>query len=161
VGTPRAITIQLVLCIFLGVRAVEGMEKKAVLWLRGANVEVEVAFEGDVVTVLLGVHYGGASSDEASVLIVGEGFEVSYSLVEVARSEARFEDEAHVRLVGSISACPGRGVFTPFGGGPVGERDGPGVLDVLDEPAGWVGYSGLMGKSVEVAAAVPRAVIGD
>src|SRR5918997_4089524 len=141
--------------------AVEGTEKEAVLGLRGANVEVEVSFEGDVVAVLLGVHDGGVGGDEASVLIVGEGFEVSYRLDEVTRSEARFEGEAHVRLVGSISARPGRGGFGAFGGGPFGEGDGPGVLDVLDEPAGWVVYSSLMGKGVEVAAAVPRAVIGD
>src|SRR5215210_8201931 len=88
--------------------AVEGTEKEAVLGLRGANVEIEVAFEGDVVAVLFGVHDGGAGGDEANVLIVGEGLEVSYGLVEVAGSEARFEDEAHVRLVGSISARPDR-----------------------------------------------------
>src|SRR5215204_4471597 len=117
-------------------------------------------FEGDVVAVLLGVHNGGAGGNEASVLIVGECLEVSYGLVEVARSEARFEDEAYVCLVGSMSARPGRG-GAAFGGGLFGEGDRPGVLDVLDEPAGWVGCSSLMEKGVEVAAAVPRAVIGD
>ena len=41
---------------FIRVCALECTEEETVLGLRGANVEVEVAFEGDVVAVLLGVH---------------------------------------------------------------------------------------------------------
>src|SRR5215212_7534584 len=69
--------------------ALEGTQKEAVLGLGEANVEVEVTFEGDVVAVLLSVHDGGAGSDEASVLIIGEGLKVSYGLVELPRSQAR------------------------------------------------------------------------
>jgi hypothetical protein len=41
---------------FIRVCALECTEEETVLGLRGANVEVEVSFEGDVVAVLLGVH---------------------------------------------------------------------------------------------------------
>src|SRR5215216_3598694 len=149
-----------VLCRLLGGRAVEGTEEEAVLGLGGANVEVEVAFEGDVVAVLLGVHDGGAGSDEAGVLIVGEGLEISYGLVELPGSEARLEDGSHVRLIRSISfrVLLGRGGFFAFCGGPFGEGHRPGVLDVLDKPAGWVGYCALMGKGLKIAAAVSCAI---
>ena len=40
---------------FIRVCALECTEEETVLGLRGANVEVEVAFEEDVVAVLLGV----------------------------------------------------------------------------------------------------------
>src|SRR5215216_6569718 len=152
-----------VLCRLLGGRAVEGTEKEAVLGLRGANVEVEVTFQGDVVAVLLGVHDGGAGGDEAGVLIVGESLKVSYGLLELPRSEARFEDGSHVRLIRSIFACLlllGReGLVAFVGGGRFGEGHGPGVLDVFDKPAGWVGYCALMGKGLKIAAAVSCAVI--
>jgi hypothetical protein len=41
---------------FIRVCALECREEETVLGLRGASVEVEVAFEGDVVAILLGVH---------------------------------------------------------------------------------------------------------
>jgi hypothetical protein len=44
---------------FIRVCALECREEETVLGLRGANVEVEVAFEGDVVAILLGVHDRG------------------------------------------------------------------------------------------------------
>ena len=66
-----------------------------------------------------------------------------------------------MRLLRSISArlLLGRGGFFAFCGGPFGEGHRPGVLDVLDKPAGWVGYCALMGKGFEVAPAVSCAVI--